>query len=137
MTAPARIPPLIEQGHTPAEWVDILRARGIEVSERTLREKANRLGACYRIGRAMLITPEQLESIVKDGAACSKSTEGARLGGQGAGSNISAGPSADTTDAALAHLTRLAQSNGAGRRKSGGSVVTFSATKKPSPSRTL
>jgi len=44
-------------GKTPAQWVEIMAEREIEISERTLRERANETGAFYRLGRTMLITP--------------------------------------------------------------------------------
>jgi hypothetical protein len=129
MNAPASI---LDQGRAPADWVQILAAKGIPVSERTLRERANRLGACIKLGRAMIITPEQMEAILKDGQQCpSNHTSAARPGGPKAASNTPASPSQTTTDAALAYLRSRRQRSGVATKKNGGSVVSFSATKKP------
>jgi hypothetical protein len=50
-------------GKTPAQWVEIMATHAIEISERTLREKANDTGAFFRLGRTMLITPAQIDTI--------------------------------------------------------------------------
>lgn len=128
--------PLLDRGRTPADWVNALAHKGIDISERTLREKANRLGACHKLGRAMIITPEQIDLILSgDGEPChSKHTSEARPGGRRAGSNSTGSPSPTTTGAALEHLKKVARGSGAGTRKSGGNVVFFSGAKKPSRS---
>ncbi len=61
------LPTILSEGRTPSEWVEVFAERGLDVSERTLREKANRLGACHKLGRAMIITPDQLDTILRDG----------------------------------------------------------------------
>jgi hypothetical protein len=128
---------ILDDGRSPHEWVEILSARGITISERALRERANKLHACHRLGRAMIITPAQMDLILEGGEKCrSNPISEAKPGGLEAASNISAGPSAGTTAAALARLTQLAQRGGARPRKIGGSVVTFSATKPRSRSQT-
>ena len=53
-------------GKTPAQWVEIMGERGIEISERTLRERANETGAFYRLGRTMLITPRRSIQFLKE-----------------------------------------------------------------------
>ena len=50
-------------GKTPAQWVEVMAGMGIDISERTLRERANETGAFYRLGRTMLITPAQIDKI--------------------------------------------------------------------------
>ena len=50
-------------GKTPTQWVEVMMGMGIDVSERTLRERANATGAFYRLGRTMLITPAQIDAI--------------------------------------------------------------------------
>ena len=121
---------LLDHGKAPSEWVALLRARGIEISERTLRGKANRLGACHKIGRAMIITPDQIDMILKDGMTCpSKRTSAAPHGGQKAVLNTTDGQSPITTGVALAHLQKRVRANGAPKKKSGKCVVSFSATK--------
>lgn len=57
---------ILETGKSPAEWCGALKARGFDVSERTLRSKARELGACHVIGKAMIITPEQIDAILED-----------------------------------------------------------------------
>ncbi len=54
---------ILEQGKTPAQWVQVMSGMGIDISERTLRERANDSGAFYRLGRTMLITPAQIDKI--------------------------------------------------------------------------
>jgi len=49
-------------GKTPAQWVEVMSGIGIDISERTLRERANETGAFYRLGRTMLITPTQIDT---------------------------------------------------------------------------
>ena len=56
---------VLDEGRPPQYWVEQLAARGIPVSERTIREWANNLGACYRVGRAMIITTAQMNAILK------------------------------------------------------------------------
>lgn len=59
---------ILDHARMPADWVMVLAEKGIMITQRTLRERANRIGACYKIGRAMLITPEQMDVIVRAGA---------------------------------------------------------------------
>lgn len=109
---------VLDRGKPPSEWVAILASRGFPVSERTLREKAHRLGACHKIGRVMLITPAQIDEIIGEKRCRLNPIAGARSGGQRAGSNISASQSRTTTDAALEHLKRQARGRGAATKKS-------------------
>ncbi|MDK1493351.1 hypothetical protein QN219_25435 [Sinorhizobium sp. 7-81] len=50
---------------TPAAAVAKLQAAGIQVSERTLRERARALGACRVIGKAMFLLPSDIEVILE------------------------------------------------------------------------
>lgn len=132
MTAPAQLDrtgcATLDAGNTPAQWVDILQSRNITVSERTLRERANRLRACHRIGRAMIITADQMETILKDSQPCPSShTHADQDGGPAGVSNITARRSANTTGAALEHLHKQARKTGAPQKRSGGSVTSLSA----------
>lgn len=121
---------ILDTGKSPEEWADILAARGITISPRTLREKANALGACHKLGRAMIITPDQMDLILQGGTPCrSKSMPVVLPGGFGAGSNSTESRSPATTAAALAHLKKQAQGTGAGRKKSGRSGVISLATR--------
>ncbi|MFK4871613.1 hypothetical protein [Novosphingobium sp. ZW T3_23] len=133
MNAPARLPAILEEGRSPSDWVSTLAERGLDVSERTLREKANRLGACHKLGRAMIITPDQLDTILRDKNECRSSlTSEEPNGGSKAGLNTSKRQSPTTTAAALEHLRKRARGSGAETKKRSGSVVTFSARKSPS-----
>lgn len=109
---------VLDRGRPPGEWAAILADRGLPVSERTLRERAHRLGACHKIGRVMLITPAQIDEIIGETRCRSNPTEGARSGGRRAGSNISASQSRATTDAALEQLRQRARGHGAVTKKS-------------------
>lgn len=121
---------IIDRGRPPEEWVAELAQRGFEVSERTLRERANKLGACHRLGRAMLITPAHMDMILGENRKCHSSrTPVERSGGPRAASNTSASRSQTTTDAALERLKLLARGSGAAPKKSGKSAGTSSATK--------
>jgi hypothetical protein len=44
------------------------------LSERTLRAKARELGACHVLGKAMIITPEQIDAILENCLCPSKPT---------------------------------------------------------------
>lgn len=100
---------LLDEAKTPAEWVEILFEKGITYSERSLREKANKLGACAKLGRTMLITPSHMETILKDSVKCrSNPTDAtAKSGGSKAELTTTASPSPDIISAAL----ELSQSN--------------------------
>lgn len=50
---------------TPAAAVAKLHAAGIQVSERTLRERARTLGACRIIGKAMFLLPADIDTILE------------------------------------------------------------------------
>lgn len=127
--------PTLDEARPPAEWCELLAARNIVISERTLRERANRLGQRIKIGRAMLITPAQMEAILQAGQGeekpCrSNSTAAGTPSGFAAASNTRAARSPNTTAAAREHLMKAARARGCATRKPAGSVVTFSATKR-------
>ncbi len=122
---------ILDSGKRPGEWVEVLAERGYEVSERTLREKANRLGACYKLGREMIITPEQLDTIFMEGQPCrSKHTAGAIPIGSGAELSSTGPRSPNTTGKALEQLRKRAHGTGAGRKRTGKSVVTSLAKRR-------
>jgi len=111
---------ILDSGKPPSEWVELLSTRGLVISERALREKANRIGAFHRLGRNMIITADQIDQILEYRKPCpsNRSAEAPR-GGRAGASNISAPPSPTTIDAALAHLKRQARGTGAVPRKRG------------------
>ena len=118
--------PILDRAKTPECWIELLAASGIVLSPRTLRELAHRWGACHKVGRVMLITPEQLDLIIESQKKCpSNLIPAARSGGRAAGSNTPARRSPNTTDAALAHLRNKARGIGAGRKSKPPSASTF------------
>jgi len=54
---------ILQHAITPARAVELLGERGIKVSERTLRERARKIGACRILGRTMLLLPEDIDRI--------------------------------------------------------------------------
>lgn len=50
---------------TPAAVVKAFADRGVIFSERKLRELARRIGACRIIGKAMFLTPRDIEAILE------------------------------------------------------------------------
>jgi len=121
---------ILDAGKTPAHWVEVMAGRGIEISERTIRERASKLGACYGRGKAMIITPEQIDTILMEGQPCRlKSIAGGMSGGPKAMSNITAIASPNINAAALVHLQRQARGHSAAPKKIGKSVVTLLETK--------
>lgn len=118
--------PILDRAKTPEAWSALLAENGIVLSPRTLRELAHRWGACHKVGRAMLITPEQLDLIIESQKKCpSNLIPAARSGGRAAGSNTTARRSPNTTDAALAHLRNKALGTGVGRKNKAPSASTF------------
>ena len=96
-------------GKTPAQWVEIMAEREIEISERTLRERANETGAFYRLGRTMLITPAQIDTIFERGPSCRpKSISGADTTMSMGRSNTTADRSHVNTATALGRLQKQA-----------------------------
>jgi hypothetical protein len=55
---------ILDDATSPAAAAAQLRAGGIRISERTLKERARALGACRYIGKAMFLMPEDLNVIV-------------------------------------------------------------------------
>ena len=104
---------ILGHGKTPAQWVVIMAEHEIEISERTLREKANDTGAFYRLGRTMLITPQQIDVIFEEGQPChSKSSSAANITTSRGGSSTMAGRSPAHTGEALRHLQKQAHGTG-------------------------
>lgn len=91
---------LLSRAISPAEAVEVLGKRGVKVSERTLREKARRIGAYRELGQAMFFLPEDLMKIMEP-KACSpqRSARKARSG-------FSAGPSTAAASKSAANGTR-------------------------------
>lgn len=111
---------VLDKGKTPAEWCSIFDARGIHVSERTIRQKARSLAACHILGGAMLITPEQMDRILEEGACRLPRTSEATPGGRAAKSKTTGARSRVTSAKALERLQKLARGSGSpiARRRS-------------------
>ena len=120
-------PRILSEGKTPAGWVAELSAAGVEISERTLREKARQLGAYRSLGNAIVLLPEHIDQIFEEPACptrkeLSSSTHAAATGGSKAVDLITT----DISERALARLTELSRKPNSkkytGRR---GSVVSL------------
>lgn len=109
----------LDTGKSPADWVEILADKGIVISERNLRERANRIGARIKLGRNMLITLGHMELILKDNQCHSSRTSVKANGGPKAVSNITDSPSRASNDPALERALKLAHGNGATKKRSG------------------
>jgi len=73
---------LLDRAISPAQAVEKLADKGVNISERALRRRARELGACRIFGKAMLLLPEHLEIILEEPQPCrSNSTTGAASGG--------------------------------------------------------
>lgn len=62
----AGMPRVLTEGKSPAEWVTVFAERGVEVSERTLREVARSSGHFYSLGKAMILMPEHIDRIFEE-----------------------------------------------------------------------
>ena len=87
---------ILQDGKTPAQWVDALAANGVDISERTLRERARSLGACRVLGKAMILLPEHIDQIFEEPDQCrSRSTSGMGSGGSVEGLQMATDMSAE------------------------------------------
>ncbi len=115
----------LDHGRTPAEWAEILCERGVNITERTLREKANKLSTCGKLGKEMLILPEHLDEMFMEDQSChSKSIPEKANGGSKVGLNTKDCQSPVTTENLLDHLQSKVQSNGSKTKRIGKGVVT-------------
>lgn len=122
----------LDTGRSPADWIEVLAAKGIVLSERSLREMANTLKARTKIGRTMLITPEHMETILRDGEGCRLNhTSVTKNGGRKAVSTTKAKPSPATTAAARELLQSKLHTNGVGTKKIANDDSTSSAQRQP------
>jgi hypothetical protein len=104
----------LADGQTPEQVVAAFKAKGIDVSERKLRERARKLGACRILGKTMILLPEHVDLIISEPDKWqSKSTSEA----------TSTGGAADllmqvtTTEEVLEHLTRISRTPKSGHSK--------------------
>jgi hypothetical protein len=58
------MPDLLSKGQTPEAWSKQLMEHGVHVSPRLIRAKAHKTGHFHKIGRLMLLTPLQIESLI-------------------------------------------------------------------------
>ncbi|NJM81217.1 MAG: hypothetical protein HC844_00885 [Tabrizicola sp.] len=54
----------LNEGRTPEQWVKLLSSKGMRLSSRALRTKAREMGCFYSIGRAMVLSPAHLETLL-------------------------------------------------------------------------
>lgn len=111
-------------GRSPAQWVEALAARGLRISERTLRARANAAGACLKLGSQMIILPEHIDQLFEAPECRSRSTP----------ATASSGFEADllmanvTDEQVFAHLTRKSPPPSAPRSNSRrGNVLSLAA----------
>src|SRR5690348_12660579 len=104
---------ILEMGKSPAEWCEVFASKGLPISERNLRSRARELGACHVLGKAMIITPDQIDRILE--GTCSSHTGAAQRGGRRGAWNTTDAQLPATSARALEHLTRLER--GTGSRK--------------------
>jgi hypothetical protein len=99
---------VLSAGQTPAQVCADFAAKGVHISERTLRAKARQLGACRIFGKAMILLPEHVD-LLFEAPECRtpdlNSTSAAKLGGSVGGLKARS----DTTAKALEHLTQMSQ----------------------------
>ena len=121
------LPRIIVEGKTPAQWKAELAGAGVEISERTLREKARALGACRMLGNAMILLPEHIDQIFEEPEWRSKST----LEGTSGGLKDDLLIAVSTSERALERLTRISQKQRSGASKTPrGNVVSLGQTRR-------
>lgn len=119
----------LDTGKSPADWVEILADKGIVISERNLRERANRIGARIKLGRNMLITVGHMELILKENQCHSSRTSAKTNGGLKVVSNTTASLSQRSNDPVRERLQKQAHGNGAMKRRSASVASTSTAQK--------
>lgn len=72
---------ILQRAISVGKAVDILRTACVKVSERTLREKARRIGAYREIGQAMFFLPEDLEKLMEPEPCLNSRNDQKRLSG--------------------------------------------------------
>ena len=82
-------PTVLDRAISVEDAVRALGEKGVEVSPRTLKERAKEIGAYRQIGRAVFFLPEDLKRIMEP-PACSNSSDApkARTGSRGAPSTV-------------------------------------------------
>lgn len=73
------MPNILEKGQTPEAWSDLLKGHGVHVSPRLIRSRARKTGDFFKIGRLMLLTPDQIEKLF-DGAATTDASDAVQSG---------------------------------------------------------
>lgn len=113
---------LIAEGKTPSQVVADFAAKGIMVSERSLREQARRKGAYREMGRTMILLPEHIDEIFEEPQCRSSSMKEA--GSSGSVDELLM--QTDMSERALAHLTARSRKPQSGKsRQSPASVVSL------------
>lgn len=63
---------LLKDCQTPEAWSENLMSHGVHVSPRLIRSKARATGHFFKIGRLMLLTPEQMETLLRPAGESSR-----------------------------------------------------------------
>src|SRR5690606_15473597 len=120
------LPRIMSEGKTPSQWVAELARSGVEISERTLRERARALGACRLLGHAMILLPEHIDQIFEEPECRWRSTSEVTSGGLKDELLIAT----STSEKALERLTRLSRKQRSGRSNGPrGNVVSLDRTR--------
>jgi len=99
-------PRIIAEGKTPEQWVAVFRSAGVEISARTLRERARALGACRVLGNAMMLLPEHIDLIFGE-PECRKTDRSANTNEVASGGSKAVDLiTTNISERALAHLTK-------------------------------
>jgi hypothetical protein len=100
---------------------------GIRLSARTLREQARKLGACYIVGKTMIMSPHHIDQVFEASQCHSRSTDADGNGG----SVDELMESTATSTEALAHLMKTSQKPRPGRsRGKRGNVHSLETTRR-------
>ncbi|WP_299479318.1 hypothetical protein [uncultured Roseibium sp.] len=99
------LPKILEAGKTPEQWAKTFAEHGIEISARTLRDKARKLSAYCGLGNAILLKPEHIDRIFEDTPCRLKSTNEE----PGFGSEVGRTASMVTLKEASKHLIERSQ----------------------------
>ena len=105
------LPKILQHGKTPEEWVAQFAERGVQLSPRTLREKARQLNAFCSLGNAMFLKPEHIDRIFEESSCHLKSINEAEHGG----SVDELTAATVTSSEALRHLKKQSQKQSSGK----------------------
>lgn len=117
---------LFDSAISPSSAVAKLQSAGIQISERTLRERARRIGAFREIGKAMFFMPEDIEKIITAAAPENKPCQISKSA-EMSGTTVSRWMESDT-ESLRKRLTNASQKTSRSSTKQG-SVVPLSTVR--------